>query len=508
MSFRQAAGRNEFENPPRRGARLLLGVAGVITVVLVAFLVVWLPDRLDCDGADLTEREGECVGVTDGSPAFLPTGDDELDDGFRAVQELIKEENDRVAEQGDPYVKVGLLATLTPDDEGPQAPQRVLHALEGAYTAQMRANQTRQLGDPAPQIQLHLANVGSRHEQWQPAVDRLVSMADDTDPLVAVVGLSVSTRHSQEAAKRLADHGIPIVASSASADGLNSASVPGLIRVTASNTDFVTALRQYVRDREQLTEAILVYDENAPDLHVTTLTEAFRELMADELGANPDQPFQGTTVDRDASAALFDAAVRNICQAEVDMVLFAGRTGDLHAFVESLHSRSCREEPMTVLFVETGPVVDVDAEQRLAENNITIVQASAMDPAWSRDFGPESDAPAGFQGFFEQYDTHIGYVEDVPAALADGYAVANHDAMATAIRAIRVSHAQDPESPMTSDRVGDALFLLHLGNAVEAASGTLHFTTDRQGDPGGKPVPIIETPPGPTPPELYTTPVP
>ncbi|MFR9724408.1 ABC transporter substrate-binding protein [Streptomyces sp. MS19] len=508
MSFPRAARSGEFPNPPRRGTRLLLLAVGVTVAVVAAFLVVWLPGRLDCGGADLTRRGDECLGVTDGSPAFLPTGDDELADRFREVQELIKAENDRVAEQGDAYVKVGLLATLTPDDTGPQAPRRVLHALEGAYTAQMRANQTRQLGDPAPQIQLHLANVGSRHEQWEPAVDRLVSMADDAEPLVAVVGLSISTDQSKAAAERLADHGIPVVASSASADGLNSATVPGLIRVTASNTDFVTALRQYVRDHEELNEAVLVYDENEPDLHVATLTEAFRALMADELGTNPAQPFQGTTVDRDAPAALFDAAVRNICQAAADMVLFAGRTGDLHAFVESLHSRACRDEPMALLFVETGPVVSVEEEARLAENNITIVQASAMDPAWARGFGPDADAPPGFRGFFEQYDTHITYVEDVPAALADGYAVANHDAMATAIRAVRVSHAQDPQSPMTSARVEDALFLLHLSNAVEAASGTLHFTTDRQGDPGGKPVPIIETPPGPTRPELYTTPVP
>ncbi|RKN10555.1 ABC transporter substrate-binding protein [Streptomyces radicis] len=496
-----------FKNPPRHGTGQRLVAAGTVGALLVAVVALWLPDRLDCDRSDLTERGGECLGVTDGSFAFVPSGEADLAEEFREVQRLIKEENDRVVEQGDASVKVGLLATLTPDDTGPQAPRRVLHALEGAYTAQMRANQTRQLGDPAPQIQLHLANAGSRHEQWGPAVDGLVSMADDSAPLVAVVGLSISTEDSRAAAQRLADHGIPVISSSASADGLNSETVPGLVRVTASNTDFVTALRQYVRGREGLDEAILVYDRNAPDLHVATLTEAFRELMADELGANPDQPFQGTTVAPDTPAALFDAAVLNVCHTEADMVLFAGRTGDLHAFTESLHNRACRDEPIAVLFVETGPVVDAGQEQRLAENNITVVQASAMDPEWARNVDA-AGAPPGFRGFFEQYDTHVPYADDVPAALEDGYAVANHDALATAVRAIRVSHAQDPEAPMTSGRVGDALFLLNLGNAVEAASGTLHFTTDRHGDPGGKPVPVLETPPSPSPPELHVTPVP
>ncbi|WP_159000916.1 hypothetical protein [Streptomyces sp. SBT349] len=499
---------DEFANPPRRVLRLLLLVGAVAAAGVVAFLLFWLPDRLDCGGSGLTAEEGECLGVTDGSPAFLPTGDEELGDEFRSVQELIEAENDRVAQEADAYVKVGLLATLSPDDTGPQAPRRVLHALEGAYTAQMRANHTRQLGDPSPQVQLLLANVGNRHQSWEPAVDDLVSMADDEAPLAAVVGLSVSTEDSRAAAQRLAEHGIPIVASSASADGLNFETVDGLLRVTASNTDFVMALREYVRDRDHLDEAILVHDQNAPDLHVNTLTEAFLERFSEELGTNPAQPFRGTTVSDDAPAALFDAAVRNVCQVAADMVLFSGRTGDLQAFVEALHSRSCREQPLSVLFVETGPVIAEDQHERLAESNLTIVQASAMDPAWAHGAGEDADVPSGFADFFEQYDTHVAYTEDVPGALEDGYAVANHDALATAVRAIRVSHAQDPDSPVTNARVHDALFLLHLGNAVEAAGGTLHFTTDRRGDPGGKPVPVIETPPAATRPDLYVTPGP
>jgi hypothetical protein len=503
-----------FDNPPRHWLRaLLLAAAGAVLFLGVAALV-WLPDRLDCGGfgSDLERRGGDCVGVTDGSYAFVPEVDDEdLHERFRAVQALIKQENDRVAEEEDASVKVGLLAPLTPDGSSPQAPERVLRALEGAYTAQMRANHTQELGDRTPQIQLYPANVGSRHEQWQPAVTQLAAMSGDDAPLVAVVGLAISTEASRDAALRLSEHGIPLVAASASADGLNDSTVPGLIRVTASNTDFVTALRHYIRGREDLRTAVLVHDQRAPDLHVATLTAAFRELLAEELGHRPDQPFQGVTVDAEAPRALFDAAVRNICQAgprqtTPDMVLFSGRTGDLGAFLEALHNRPCRDAPISVLFVETGPVIDAAEEERLARNNITVVQASAMDPSWYAEDGAEP--PRGYRPFVEEYRTRLPHVADPGAALENGYAIANHDALATAVRAIRVSHAEDPQAPMTGARVRHAFFLLHLDNAVEGAGGTLSFTTDRQGDPGGKPVPVIETPAGAVRPELYVTPEP
>ncbi|MDT0268043.1 ABC transporter substrate-binding protein [Streptomyces sp. DSM 44915] len=496
--------------PPRRGRWLLAALLGLALLAGGLWVVPdWLAGR-DCGGAELTERDGECVGVSDGSPAFLPTGEaaEPLTERFREVQRLIRVENTRVADDGGAAVKVGLLSTLTPDDRAPHAPVRVLHALEGAYTAQMRANHSRQLGDPAPQIQLMLANAGSRHDKWEPAVEQLVGMTDDAAPLVAVAGLAMSSEPSRAAAARLAEHGVPLVGASASADGLNAETVPGLVRVTASNTDFVTALRGYVRGRDDLDRAVLVHDTRAPDLHVSTLTEAFRRELAEELGDNPDQPFQGTTIGESAAPALFQAAVQNVCATEADMVLFAGRTADLDAFLDSLHSRPCRDRPIVVLFAETGPVIDESEQEQLVASHITVVQASAMDPAWAVDGGANPAAPAGFADFYAAYTSHLPQEDDPAAALADGYAVANHDAVAVAVRAVRVTHAAAPETALTPGRVTDALFLLHLDNAVPAAGGTLNFAIERRGDPGGKPVPVIESPPGPTRPELYVTPFP
>jgi hypothetical protein len=98
-------------------------------------------------------------------------------------------------------------------------------------------------------------------------------------------------------------------------------------------------------------------------------------------------------------------------------------------------------------------------------------------------------------------------VEHVDAALRDGYAVAHHDALMTAVRAIRISDDNDPDTGFSSGGVKDALFALHGENHVEAASGTLSFH-DGRGDPEGKRVPVLEFPqpaPGSEIPDPYVT---
>lgn len=278
------------------------------------------------------------------------------------------------------------------------------------------------------------------------------------------------------------------------------------MRVTPSNADLVTALHEYARGRDELEEAVLVYDQQPPDLHVATLTAAFQERFARELGTNPPQPFHGETLTEDAPPALFEAAVRNVCQMEADMVLFSGRIGDLDSFLDALRDRPCQDLPLSLLFADNGPLPDVGDHRQLARQNLTVVQASATDPAWSEEGVRSPGAPSGFAGFLEAYASHVDYERDVGNALTDGYATANHDAVAVAVEAVRMSHQRDTASPMTGVRVREALMLLNSANAVQAAGGTLHFRIDRDGDPGCKPIAVLEAPPGKEQPATYETP--
>ncbi|MGD9484026.1 hypothetical protein WDH52_12320 [Streptomyces sp. TRM70308] len=495
-------------SPPKRTVTRLLVVAGVLALLAGGIAaLVWLPPRLACDGpgSGVVERGGECIGVTDGSPAFVPGGPD-LHAQFRAIQQRIKVENDRVAEEESSAVKVALLSTLTPHADSPQSPAQILHSLQGAHVAQIRANHTRELGDPAPQIQLHLANAGSGHERWEPVVDELIDMTHGETPLVAVAGLGPSVAGTRAAAERLSEADIPMIASVASASGLRHAHIPGLVRVTPSNRDFVAALHAYVGARDDLRTALLVHDESPPDLHVKSLTDSFERTFAQELSGRAPQPFQGTTVSSDVPYSFFDPVVRNLCGAEADMVLFSGRTTDLHHFLDALHVRTCLSDPVSVLFVETGPVIPEEEVARLREHHITVVHASASDPAWTGEDGPAAGAPAGYAAFEAAFRTRLPAVGNVPTALADGYAVAHHDAVLTAVRAVRLTYSGEEGQRPSAAQTARALFLLNEDNTVDAASGTLSFSTSRGGDPGGKPVPVLEIPDRDTGHRRYDTP--
>ncbi|WP_344259748.1 hypothetical protein [Streptomyces sodiiphilus] len=520
---------DSFRPRQRRLRRPIWVTAGVLAAALVAAALVWVPPRLACGlGSGLVERGGECIGVTDGSPAFVPGEKSGLEQQFRAIQALIKAENDSVAASGEEAVTVALLTSLTPVDGGPLSPQQTLRSMQGAYVAQKRANDPAGgMGDAQPKVRLHLANTGSRQTQWQPVAEELASMKDAGAPLVATVGGGVSTRITEDAFRALADEKIPMFAAVASADGLNRSGrtgggadregrIEGLVRITPSNTDFVLALKDYVKERGDLENAILLFDESEPDLHVATLTEAFRKHMAEEIGGTPDQPFSGSTGTDDAKSHPFSPLVRSICRTEADMVLFSGRTADLEKFLVQLTDRPCKEtRQFAVLFAETGPALSADEEKTLGNAGITMVYASSYDPGWRADAREGEPVPVGFADFHRAFVEHLGEEDlsalesgdtergqgskapdaEVYAALSNGYAVAHHDAVMAAVQAIRLSNEDNDGGDISAERVIQVQFNLNIDNVVEGAGGSLEFRPDRNGDPTGKLVPVIELPP-------------
>ncbi|WP_415840348.1 ABC transporter substrate-binding protein, partial [Nocardiopsis gilva] len=465
--------------PPRR--TWLRRAAIAVAAVLLVGVAVWVAPSVMCGGpgSDTSLVDGQCVGVTDGSFVF--------DRRFDEIQQRIKAENDRVAWQSKPSVKVALLTTLTPTEKSPMDTWRVRSSLEGAYVAQMRANHGVELGDQLPLTQLYLANEGSHQAQWEPVAQELVEMTEDEAPLVAVIGLGVSITATEEAAQYFSDRQIPMVSAVVTADGLDYNGFPGLLRASPSNSQYVDALDAYIDDQKDLESAILVNDSNDPDLFVATLREAYERELSGMFKDFPALPFRGSTLGETPRAGLFDAITRNICTADPDMVVYAGRTQDLHTFIDSLSVRVCRNDPLTVVFSVTGLSIlkDEEALEKLKKGNVTLVYASATDPDWSEN---PDEAPEYFPAFLSAYTRFVGRDSD---ALDDGYAVMHHDAMATAVSAVRIAQPVEGEGLRPMD-VYDALLLLHTAHPVPGASGTLSFTQEGNGNPGGKVIPVIE----------------
>ncbi|GAA1439489.1 hypothetical protein [Nocardiopsis tropica] len=474
-----------------------LAVPALVLLLLVPAALYW--NVFTCGGPASGVRSvgGQCVGVTDGG--YVYHGD------YTGIQASIAEENARVAAEGDGHVvRVALLGTLTFGDVSPMDPVRMRRSLEGAYTAQMRANHTRVFSDNKPGIQLLLANMGSRQEQWEPVVDDLVEMAEDeTNPLVAVIGMGVSIDSTRDVAARLNEHDISMVSSAVTADGLEHDETEGLMRAAPSNTEYVRALRRYLDGREGTEEppsATLVYDATEPDLFVTTLRDAYEDQLDDHISGHP-QEYVGTTVGDTPQAGLFETVTQNVCASENDTVLFAGRAPDLDAFLESLAYRSCLDRPLRVLFVATGLTIlnDREAMARLEEGNTTLVYASAIDPRWGTG-DPSADVPPDYASFvnaFHEYGADPEAVPDVgdTTAFNNGYALVNHDAFAVAATAIRMTNRMDLQGgPPTASMVGSQLMLLNNAYRVPAGGGVLNYSDEYGGEAAGRYVPVVEVP--------------
>ncbi|MCA1675109.1 MAG: ABC transporter substrate-binding protein [Actinobacteria bacterium] len=502
-----------FELPQRPGLnRRKLKWIGLVTLaVVLAAIVTWLTITVlrTCGplGSGVYEVDGDCVGVTDGSYVFQPD--------FAKVQGLIAQENARVRDEYPSYVTVALLDPLTPSSGNVLLPGEVRNRLEGAYTALRQVNTTRLVGDPNPQIQLLLASEGSTDAQRQRVIDQLVDMSKREDnPLVAVIGLGVSTEETKQRAKALSGHGIPMVSAYLVADELNYDQIPGLIRTSPSNRNYVEALRNYVESTD-IKSAAIVRDFNSErgDLFTQTLEANFTDQLKDII-AFPSLQFTGTGVPaKGVDPRLFANVTNSICAATAEglqAILYAGREVDLDSFIKSLEARPCPRTPLTILTagLDLGEILGGEREQDLDAAELSVVVAATVDAdGWEHNVPGTPEHYNEFLSVFQGGDPEVMKQGFDPAHLNGANAIMMHDAVLAAARSIRLAA---PEGVASSPEAGDVRAqLLNLSgqNTVPGASGTLSFSAglpseeSAKGNPAGKPVPVLQYPrpsPGPS----------
>ena len=486
----------------------------VVLVGLAAGITGWLLWPHDCRGALSgiqlnNEEDGECIGTTDGSYLFNDSTSAQNDEDRKTIEEInevqkkIESENRAVTETSR-YVKVVLLAPLTVSRAKPSATslKQILHSLQGSYTGLVRANASTDFGDPsAERLQLLLANEGSQQDAGTDFMDGIIKMSQPDHPVVAVIGLGVSVPNTRTAAEYLAQRNIPMVSAVASADDLTNLRL--LWSVEPSNLGFVQAQRSYLDRQDVLKSGLIVYDQN-PDLFTHSLAQDYRDQFAekpDQAGKFyikfPDQPFRGSTVESPAAPNVFGPVVTNLCnaandpRAPLDMVFYAGRGVDFGSFVEALNgaARTCRNRPLTVLTASTGFTISPDHTRLLKSANVTVIYATSSDPAgWGKNV---AGTPPGYAAFLAAYHAS-GFLDD--ADLIDGYAIAHHDALATAARAIRLAVQARPAAPPNPEDVSSSGFgHLSLAYAVPAATGVLIFPPEG-GRATGRSIPIEQIP--------------
>lgn len=487
--------------PPSRPRRILdwllyqrwrLVAACVAVAVLLAALGVggwhWFgpqPPWASCGPDDVAHLRGggECVGVTAAEYDFSPR--------LRTVDRLIRAEDNRVG-TGKGVVSVAVLLPMTGVDT-----TVALHAIEGAYVAQYRANH---LNSEAPRIRLVLANPGSQSQYWERIVKQLRQMTAAPDNLRAVTGISVSTANTRKEVRWLTHHGVPVVSDTTTAEDIanptgGSSRYPGLARITPTNTDAARALSHVIDiDPKQ---ALVVEDTRNDDDYIASLRRIFNR----QASAAPYQPVQFTSPKNvnaeDHTENQFVQDTTTICQLDPRYIYFAGRHVQLRQFLNEL-GKHCPTSAFTVLGgTDARRVLDDPKLHRnvFGADRITLEYPAMATPlAWTgsalRQAKPYT---AGYQAFLSATAKAFP-ADEVPGAsdLSDGELLLSHDAVWTARQALVLLIGVEQDTvgrlPSAADVAGEWK-QLRGRYKVEGASGWVCL--DNGGNPWNKMVPIV-----------------
>ncbi|MEO3752551.1 hypothetical protein [Streptomyces sp. B6B3] len=467
---------------------VVVGTVGAGSVVAV----VALRDRSCAEG--VTERGGECVGVTDGGYSFDPLLDD--------VSRRIEEENDRVTGSGEGYVTVAFMVPMNFADQVER--EQTLREVQGAYLAQYHANHRE---DETPRIRLVLANPGPDNAHWEPVARQLVDMADSEHQLRAVTGFNVSIASTRATIEYLTrDHGIPVVAGPLTADDIGNTderpdAYPGMAKIVPDNGDQAQALGYFNAETVDPTRTLLVEDEREDDNYIASLADVFGDLTAQAQRAPETYESPPDVNDESTLSNTFNQMVNNICSGPADTIYFAGRPVQLRQFVNELGGRHCTTRSFTVITGSGASSLATDKELRweALSNGVTVQYAAIAHPdAWG-----SGSAPVGSGGdasAFQELEELVRQAEERPVGpigaerldLTDSRAIVIYDAVTTAVRAIWNSVTPDQPIPSLTD-IGNAWPRLRDVNRVEGASGWICL--DNNGNAYNKAVSVVSLDP-------------
>jgi hypothetical protein len=480
--------------PPRRRMPRWLKVAipSAVAVLVAAGVYALVTVVIPRCGAGVSKVDGECIGVSDGSYVFNPA--------YADVEAKIVTANTAASASGH-AVTIALLEPLTVSATSALNVEQVRNTLEGAYTAQWRANNTQTVGDTRPMIRMVLANEGSAEAEWQTVTRQLEGMVNDSAPLVAVAGLGVSFPQTVSGAQDLSARGLPTIGGVVTADNIDYTHIRGFVRVQPSDQQFVASLQQYLARHPELNSTLVVYDNNSDkgiDLYTQSLRNDLETMIVPTMQHFDSLNFTGSSVPTDANPDMFGNITTSICAVAPKMVLYSGREVDLVVFLTALESRECRSQPLVVATGGTDLSALNNPTQttigKLKKANLTVAYSSATDAiGWEAGV---PGTPPHFVDFFNAFKS-LGFA---PSDLDDGDAIGTHDSVLTAAKAVRLAYASEsgraPALPRPQDVRSQLLNLNNKAEVVPTAEGDLSFSYEgaNTGNPQGKPIPVLTVP--------------
>ncbi|MEV0036219.1 hypothetical protein [Streptomyces sp. NPDC050804] len=424
----------------------------------------------DADTLERQDATGECVGVAAHGYAFGAA-----DERLKKTLATIDRQNDEAdkihsdAPRRPVVTLVHLSALLSSPGKGQAASalSYVREALQGAASAQRRQLDKR--GDSDPVLRIYPASAGSGM-RYGPKVVATIERMMRTDPtVVGVTGLDQSRKATITTIGELTRVGLPMVATTLSADSLDDHS-PLYYQVSPQNrreAAVAAAYASYLAGTGNLKRAVRI-------VHSADPTDEYSRNLSDDAAKSFDA--EGFTVERQSykpSPAPAGTSGHPGAQSVGEkacgydgLVFFAGRSEDFETVLSSSND-SCGSSPPAFLGGDDVARLAADPTRRGAYPRV---------PYEFLDF---TRGAASCEGDSDLYSTmkrlFPDECEQVRSTSLDGHAALAFDAVNLYLKAVGRLQDTAPQLPLTPPAVWHAISSIHGDAALDGESGRIDF---------------------------------
>ncbi|MEV0071544.1 hypothetical protein [Amycolatopsis sp. NPDC050768] len=495
--------RRRQSRPPWWATRWMrLGVPLVIVALVASFVGVRYQDyRTSHCGTSsewLTWTGTECVGISDGSFSVYQPADDTI----RQVLSVITDQNRRAAElhaahPERPYITLVDLEALTSPNGTPEGLTAERESLEGVAVAQLR--QLTATATAEPIVRVLVANGGLGMRQGVAVARQLSRMAEQDRSIVGVVGLDMSSLPTQQTIRALGDAGLPVVASTLSADGLADQN-PVYFQVAPQNRREAAVAAAFAATRPGPRVLRVYYSDDDSDTYSTNLRDDVMKSFKDKgfsveaRAFSPDGGQQApSSHDRYGERLVGNAAAagRDTCSYN-GFVLFAGRgVPDFGDFATG--AAQCGS---------TATILGDDDVSRYVADQVAREQNRAL-PYYYLSFAsePATDPQGLARDFYTTLDRTLFPFEQTERGRSfDGHAALSYDAALVMITATAYLRETSADIPVTPGAVWREITAIHTSRPddrqtnkyIEGVTGTIDYGGDiGRHVPEAKPVSVL-----------------
>ncbi|ANZ20289.1 hypothetical protein O1L44_31555 [Streptomyces noursei] len=432
------------------------------------------------DDADTlrTVETGECIGVSRHGFTFH-SPDAELNKTLHTIADQnARADQIHQASPERPFVTLVHLSALL-SSTGKSTAQLAYgrEALQGAAGAQSR--QLRTTGSTEPILRIFPANAGSGMRFGTQVVQILEELQGKDPSIVGVTGLDQSREATNRTIRKLTEAGLPMVATTLSADSLVRQS-PMYFQVSPQNSREAEVAAAYadhlVGGRTRPTRQVRVIASADPtDTYSRTLGDDVakqfraRGFTVERTAFSPPPP-PGGEPSSDAPGA---GSVGQRSCSYPGLVFYAGRAEDFETFLGGINE-SCNSAPPAVF--------GGDDVARLAADPVRRAQYPGI-PYDFLDFTLGSARCDDASGLYAEMSRLFPEeCAKVPNSSLDGHAALGFDAVKLYVDAVRQLREDAAGMPLTPPAVWHAISGVHGDEALDGESGIIGFggEVDRQ----------------------------